>query len=257
MQWHGEYDVVVVGSGIAGLSAALAAVEHGLRTVVVEKAERLGGSTTYSYRLIWVGGNHLAKAAGYADGRGDVIQYMRFLGGGQHSEERIVTFAERSPEAIAFYARCGIRFRIVKGVKDFYFGRAPATTAEGRTIEHAPISGFELGDWRNRITLPVTPYRVSGEELVAWGGIHNFANWDPVVTKDREQQDIRGLGVGLASGFVKELAKRQVEMLVCSAGEKLIVEGDRVIGAELSDGRRLRAHKGVVLAAGGYDQMTN
>src|SRR5262249_23315732 len=189
VRWHGEYDVVVVGSGVAGLSAALTAAELGLRAIVVEKGERLGGSTTYSYGLIWVGGNHLAKAAGDSDSRDDVIQYMRFLGGGQHSEERIKRFAERSPEAIAFYERCGIRFRIVKGVKDFYFGRTPATTSEGRTIEHALIAGSELGDWQDRITLPVTPYRLSGEELVAWGGMHNFANWDPAVMKDREQRD--------------------------------------------------------------------
>jgi 3-oxosteroid 1-dehydrogenase len=141
----------------------------------------------------------------------------------------------------------------VKGVKDFYFGRGPGTTSEGRTIEHIPISGAELGEWADCITLPVTPYRLSGEELVAWGGMHNFANWDPAVMKEREARDIRGLGVGLASGFVKELAKRQVAMWVNSPGEKLILEGDRVIGVELSDGRRLRAHKGVVLAAGGYE----
>ena len=176
MRWDGEYDVVVIGSGIAGLSAALASVEHGLRPLVVEKADRLGGSTTYSYGLIWIGCNHLAEAAGYADNRDHVIQYMRFLGGGQHSEGRIRTFAQRSPEAIVFYEKCGIRFRIVKGVKDFYFGRGPGTTSEGRTIEHIPISGAELGEWADRITLPVTPYRLSGEELVAWGGMHNFAS---------------------------------------------------------------------------------
>jgi NADPH-dependent 2,4-dienoyl-CoA reductase/sulfur reductase-like enzyme len=68
VQWHGEYDVIVVGSGVAGVCAALAAAEHGLRVVVVEKADRLGGSTTYSYGLIWVGGNHLvSRFNGFAE----------------------------------------------------------------------------------------------------------------------------------------------------------------------------------------------
>src|SRR5262245_1885392 len=127
MRWDGEYDVVVVGSGVAGLSTALAAHDAGLSTVVAETADRLGGSTTYSYGLIWIPRNHLETEAGYFDNLDDVLQYMQFLGGGQHSEERVRTFADRCPEAIAFFASRGIRFRIVKGIKDFYHGRAPGT----------------------------------------------------------------------------------------------------------------------------------
>jgi 3-oxosteroid 1-dehydrogenase len=58
------WDVVILGSGIAGLSAALAAHELGLRPIVLEKARTLGGGTIHSYGLIWVGLNHLAEAAG-------------------------------------------------------------------------------------------------------------------------------------------------------------------------------------------------
>lgn len=60
----GSYDVVVLGSGIAGLAAALAAHECGLAPVLVEKADKLGGTTCDSYGLIWVGDNHLMRAAG-------------------------------------------------------------------------------------------------------------------------------------------------------------------------------------------------
>ena len=61
------YDVVVLGSGIAGLAGALAAHELGLKPVVLEKASLLGGGTVNSYGLIWVGQNHLAEAAGHDD----------------------------------------------------------------------------------------------------------------------------------------------------------------------------------------------
>src|SRR3954447_26048896 len=116
MAWDGEYDVVVCGSGVAGLSCALAAHEAGLRSLGVEKAEKLGGRTTYSYGLIWIPRNHLEMAAGYSESLDDVLQYLHFLGGGQHSLERVQTFADRCPEAVAFYAKQGgIRFRIVKG----------------------------------------------------------------------------------------------------------------------------------------------
>jgi 3-oxosteroid 1-dehydrogenase len=255
MRWDEEFDLVVAGSGVAGLSAALAAHEAGLRTLVVEKADHLGGSTTYSYGLIWIPRNHLEMAAGYSDSLEDVLQYMQFLGGGQHSEERVRTFANRCPEAVAFFAnQCGIRFRIVKGIKDFYHGRAPGTRPEGRTIEHDLVHGAELGEWRKLLLLPdATPYAITAEEMIAWGGIHNFADWDPVVMEERRKKDVLGLGVALAAGFIKALGERQVPMRVSSPGEKLVVEDGRVIGLELADGRRLRATKGVMLAAGGYE----
>ena len=64
------FDVVVLGGGIGGLSAALAAFEHGLRPVLLEKSDQLGGTTSDSYGLIWVGNNHLMQAAGEAEEKG-------------------------------------------------------------------------------------------------------------------------------------------------------------------------------------------
>ena len=94
------FDVIVLGSGIGGLSAALAAHEHGLRPILIEKSDRIGGTTTDSYGLIWVGGNHLMRRAGESDTRDDIIRYMTFLGGGELSEERMLALVDRSPEAI-------------------------------------------------------------------------------------------------------------------------------------------------------------
>src|SRR6266567_5940863 len=97
-----SYDVVILGSGIAGLAAALAAHALGLQPVVLEKAAALGGGTVHSYGLIWVGQNHLAEAAGHADTRDEVLAYMRFLGGGNIDEARLAAFVDRSPEALKF-----------------------------------------------------------------------------------------------------------------------------------------------------------
>jgi succinate dehydrogenase/fumarate reductase flavoprotein subunit len=111
-----SYDVVILGSGIAGLAGALAAHALGLRPVVIEKAATLGGGTVHSYGLIWVGQNHLAQAAGHPDTRDEVLAYLRFLGGGNVDEGRLTTFVDRSPEALRFFERCGVRFRIARGV---------------------------------------------------------------------------------------------------------------------------------------------
>ena len=84
------FDVIVLGGGIGGLSAALAAHEHGLRPVLIEKSEQVGGTTSDSYGLIWVGDNHLMQAAGADRPREDIVRYMTFLGGGELSEERML-----------------------------------------------------------------------------------------------------------------------------------------------------------------------
>lgn len=80
MQLVDTYDVIVLGSGIAGLSAALAAHEAGLSALIIEKSDKLGGTTSDSYGLIWVGNNRLMRDAGESDCREDVIAYMTFLG---------------------------------------------------------------------------------------------------------------------------------------------------------------------------------
>ncbi len=158
-----SYDVVILGSGIAGLAGALAAHALGLQPVVVEKAVTLGGGTVHSYGLIWVGQNHLAEAAGHGDTRDEVLAYMRFLGGGNIDDDRLSTFVDRSPEALQFFEKCGIRFRIVRGVtgqlcrkwcgRRLSPGRTPVEarfwTARGGngslgTVEEPPLYGIEL-----------------------------------------------------------------------------------------------------------------
>ena len=141
------WDVVVLGSGIGGLAGALAAHELGLRPVVLEKAGTLGGGTVNSYGLVWVGQNHLAQAAGYADSRAEVVAYMRFLGGGSLDDDRMSAFVDRSPEALRFFADCGVRFRIVRGVTDHYYGKSPGSHAVGRSARSisSPVSILAIG----------------------------------------------------------------------------------------------------------------
>src|SRR5882762_3829061 len=102
------HDVVVLGSGIAGLAAALAAHEAGLRAVVLEKADKLGGTSSESYGLIWIGDNHLMRAASETDRRDDIVAYMTFLGGGELDEERMTALVDQSPGVLEFFQSCGI-----------------------------------------------------------------------------------------------------------------------------------------------------
>ena len=119
--WDEVFDVIVVGSGAAGLANALTASVLGLQPVVLEKAEKLGGGTSFANGGLWIGNNHLARAAGYVDSREAVLAYMRFIAGDQAIEDNLLAYVDRGPEALKFFEDCGLQFRISKGLSDHYY----------------------------------------------------------------------------------------------------------------------------------------
>ena len=257
-KWHEEFDTVVLGSGISGLATAIAAQKHCLRTLLIEKAGLLGGGTCYSAALIWIGRSHLAKAAGVKDSREAVHEYMSFMSGGQAVAENMDTLIDVSPKALKFFENCGIRFRLVKGVPDHYVGMAPSALTYGRSIEADLVSGNALGRWQNCVLTPKnSPYRMLAEELVAWGGFSNQSNWDPALMHERELADMRGVGVGIITNFLRAALAAGVTIRTGQTTRELIAEGGRVTGIALAGkgtaSRSIRARRGVVISTGGYE----
>jgi 3-oxosteroid 1-dehydrogenase len=248
------YDVVVLGSGIAGLAAAVAAHEKGLRPIVLEKAPLVGGGTTNSYGLIWVGDNHLARAAGYADSRTEILDYMHFIAGGEAEEANLLAFVDEGPRVLKFFADCGVPFRLCRGVADHYYGVAPGAKKEGRSLEVELISGNELGEWQSRVRVPVNaPCYITCEEQIGWGGMNRFSYWDKDIVRERKARDMRGKGLGLACQFLNAALKRGIAIETGIEVERLSYDGRRVTGVALADGREIAARRGVMLATGGYE----
>ena len=247
------YDVVVAGSGLAGLATALAAAELGLRPVVYEKADRLGGGTAVTNSL-WIGCNCLAEAAGYTDRRADVLDYLRFVGGDQVDEERLVRFVDHAPEALAFFARAGVGFRLMRGLTDHYYPDAPGSMADGRSLEMEPIAESEAGPWAAHLRRPFDePTEMTIEEQIAWGGQTHHAGWDWALIEDRRARGVHARGVALLIHFIRQLLRHGVPLHTGVGVDRLVRDAGRVTGVVTADGNEVTARRGVMLATGGYE----
>ena len=93
--WDHEVDVVVLGSGGAGLTAALAAAVHGADVEVYEKASTVGGTTAVSGGIVWIPAHNRA-----ADGElsaDDAMAYLRAQSLGFMDDELVETFVTLLP----------------------------------------------------------------------------------------------------------------------------------------------------------------
>jgi 3-oxosteroid 1-dehydrogenase len=249
-----DFDVVIIGSGIGGLATALAAAEFGMKALVLEKHEKLGGGTAASHGGFWVGGNHLARAAGIEDSRDEILAYMRFIGGDELDEERMLTFIDRSPEALEFFDRCGVRFLFVKGHGDHYYDSAPGSVGQGRMLEVELISANDLGEWRDAVAVwSQAPLEMTVTEKRKWGGINDPRAWDTDLLERRRRDRLRGRGVGVVTHFLKQALHRGVTVRPSTAVDRLLFDGERVNGVVTSDGAEVRARNGVVIASGAYE----
>src|SRR3954469_22128880 len=116
-----EYDVVVAGSGAAGMTAAVAAARRGRRTVVVEKAATFGGSTARSGGGVWAPGNEVLRAAGVPDTPERAAAYLAHLTADVVDPQRRQAFLDHAPETISFLlANTPLRFGWVPGYCDYY-----------------------------------------------------------------------------------------------------------------------------------------
>src|ERR1700756_2617465 len=97
-----EFDVVVVGSGGAGMVAALAAAHQRLSTIVIEKAAHYGGSTARSGGGVWIPNNEVLKRDGVKDTPEAARSYLHGIIGDIVDPARIDTYLNRAPEMLSF-----------------------------------------------------------------------------------------------------------------------------------------------------------
>src|SRR5262245_55563154 len=208
-----------------------------MKTLVLEKHHKLGGGTAASHGGFWVAGNHLARAKGIEDSRESALAYMRFIGGDELDEARMLTFIDRSPEALEFFDRCGVCFLFVNGHGDHYYDSAPGSVGSGRMLEVELISANDLGEWKDAIAVwSQAPLEMTVTEKRKWGGINDPRGWDTGLLERRRRDRMRGRGVGLVTHFLKQALKRGVTVRPSTPVDRLAFDGNRVTGAVTQDG---------------------
>lgn len=138
-----EFDVVVVGSGVAALFGAAAAASRRLTTCVIEKTDRFGGTSAYSGGAVWLPGNPVLARDGLEDSVELGRTYFRSVVGDRTDEDVQDAFLNTGPRVVEFLQdQLGIPTRF-EAFPDYF--DAPGRQATGRSIFPKPIRAEEVG----------------------------------------------------------------------------------------------------------------
>src|SRR5438477_848024 len=265
------YDVVVIGAGAGGMTAAAVAAAEGLRVLLVEKTELVGGTTAWSGGMVWIPVNSKMKQAGLPDTPADAAAYLASTVSEIENAELRRTFLARGPEAIEYLeANTEVRLQPVKKYPDYY-PEKPGATAGGRVLEPVTFDGAKLGVHFKRLRPPLPEFTLFGGMMVnrldiphlrkAGRSFRSTLRALRLVSQYALQRlrTPRGttlhLGNALAARLYASLLARNVDILFGTRVQHLLIEDAAVRGGRIVDGsgaRPIVTRRGVVLATGGF-----
>jgi succinate dehydrogenase/fumarate reductase flavoprotein subunit len=253
-----ETDVLILGTGGAGLAAALAASHGGARVTVVEKASKAGGTTAVSGGVIWVPVNHRMKEIGLEDSRAEALGYIKRLADGRSDERLIETYLDEAPQMVKFIEETTpIKFKSIPRYPD-YHPEFPGAKPGGRSLEAGLFDTNLLGAWKDKLRRsPVFGMTaMSVTEATDWGVFSKPRALPFKLLGERFSQGLVCYGGALVAGLLKGVLDRGIEPILSTAGKELVVEDGRVIGLRAEQGGKeifIAAKKGVILASGGFE----
>ena len=267
-------DLLVVGSGAAGMTAALRAAHLGGSTLIIEKSDKFGGSTAMSGGVCWVGNNRHMAPVGLADSDDEVLTYLRTITGEEGSEPHLKAYRDHSKRMIDWlHQDSHVRFEALRHYTDYY-PEAPGGKMGGRSLEPLPFDASLLGDQFTQMRQPAASALVLGKFMIKaalakrfivmnfgalmvmlWLMIRYALRWpkrrklgrDPYLTN----------GNALVARLWRSCMDHDVPLWLNCTLLELICEDGRVVGAKVQkDGEEvlISARKGVLLAAGGFSR---
>jgi succinate dehydrogenase/fumarate reductase flavoprotein subunit len=265
-----DCDVLVIGSGAAGMCAAITAKVHGLNPVIVEKSPVFGGSTAVSGGVAWIPGSPVAARAGVKDSPEEVRRYLRKEVGNHYDNDKMEVYLTQGPRMVDFLeTHSALRFQAIKWFPD-YHPNTPGS-ARGRPIRAANYDLRELGDHAAKLRQPLPELTLFGGMMIAGEDVPHLLNMTRsfgsfrhatrmvlrhAADKLRFGRSMRVVnGNAMAARLGKTVFDLGIPLWLSSPARRLLIEEGRVVGAEVErDGSvsAVRARLGVVLASGGF-----
>ena len=273
--WDYSYDVVVVGSGNGGLTAALCAYEMGTKDVlVIEKSDLYGGTSSISGGGVWIPCNRYANEAGAGDSIAAAKTYLRQLITEEEVPEyQLDAYLENGPKMVDFlHQRTLMRYVTLEHYPDYYTNLDGAMEGH-RSMEPETFNADELGEeWRTlRRTHPmmhlggvvgitqVEAATLIGQQPGWWKtALKLFADYlidIPWRLKDKHHRRLATGCAGVAR-LRASMLDRDIPLWLNTSMTKVVDEEGKVTGIEVTrNGRplRIQARKAVILAAGGFE----
>ena len=263
-------DVLVIGSGGGGMTAALAADASGLDTLIVEKSPHFGGSTALSGGGIWVPGAPSQRKAGYVPDPDAVFEYLKQITGGMVSDARLRQYVEAAPEMMEFLQNLSpwLEFVWKPGYADYY-PELPGGSELGSTINVPAIDLRKLGDEEQNLLHPLAlapkgiwfapkDLRLFYQVRQNWRGKAVLVKLIWRMFRARVFGDrMAAIGQSLAARLRLALKQQGIPLWLSSPMTELVTDVDgTVTGAVVEQEgrqRRIHARRGVILASGGFD----
>jgi succinate dehydrogenase/fumarate reductase flavoprotein subunit len=266
-----QCDLLVIGSGAGGLSAAVTAAKLGLKVIVAEKEAQFGGTTAWSGGWMWLPRNPLAVEAGIVEPIAEPLAYLRHELGDRFDEARARAFLEAAPRMVEFFrSKTALRFIDGNAIPDFH-GRTPHASLGGRSLCAAPFDGRRLGARIADLKPPLPETTLWGMGIASGAELRHFFNalrqpaslWYVTKRVLAHGKDLllhrRGMRLVNGNALIAALAasafEAGVEVRTSCPARRLLRDGERVTGAVLATPEgvvEVHARRGVVLACGGF-----
>ncbi|MDO0975630.1 FAD-dependent oxidoreductase [Mycolicibacterium frederiksbergense] len=247
IEWTSEVDVVVLGTGGAGLTAALTAATNGAAVAVYEKASTVGGTTAVSGGITWIPAHD--RLPGAEVSVRDALKYLEAQSLGAMDRELVETFVRTGPAMLDYLEQhSDLRFEIAEGFPDYKPELPGGRPSGGRSLNAKPFDLATLGVWHDRITAFPLDFSNVGIDAETKARIH--------ATVDDSLAEPCVAGTALIAGLLKGLLDLGIAPVTDARAVELIGSAQGITGVRINHGGKdiaVRARRGVILGTGGFE----